>query len=81
MELSKTEWDEYLKSINPDVPTFLSDYATLYIHDIGLLRYFWSKLVLSLDKGQLEDLKRWLETKGSELTNHEVSFKWKDIFG
>lgn len=62
---SDSEWDEYLKKLTPDLPSFLSDYAEIHIAGFEKFRVFWmeaskllgTKLRKSLIEWYLDEVK------------------------
>lgn len=78
---SQTVWDIYLRSLTPDLPTYLSDYAINFFVNFDRFRVFWWNMRKKLDDSELNSLVKWYEKKSSEITDPNFKFrlpkKWR----
>ncbi|MCR5881399.1 hypothetical protein LRS03_00370 [Rhizobacter sp. J219] len=63
---SSSDWDGYLRSLTPDLPTYLSDFASEHIEMEGFSS-LWAQLVTQLSPRDLGMLASWLGRQASVL--------------
>lgn len=69
---SNSQWDQYIRNMTPDLPTYLSDYlkAELFVGD--KFAVLWHLIETSLNSKQKEELLNWYRTAAQSLTGGEV---------
>lgn len=77
---SQTEWDKYLVSINPEVPSYLADFATLNMLDLCLLKKYLIRINQLFNREQMNRLKDWIQNNSSSLVGNNIRFDWSIIF-
>lgn len=63
---SSSDWDGYLRSLTPDLPTYLSDFASEHVGMEGF-GSIWAQLVTQLSPRELGMLASWLGRQASVL--------------
>jgi hypothetical protein len=69
---SKSEWDQYIKGLTPDLPTMLSDYLNEILEGDKFSR-LWGFVNGSLDSRQKHELLAWYRTTAKSLTDRELA--------
>ena len=70
---SNSDWDKYLISLTPDMPTALSDFYQIKISDKKAFKKIWSKVKLILNDNEKEKLLKKLVDKYVDLTGYKCS--------
>lgn len=70
---STSEWDIYVRSLTPGLPTFLADFAQEIV-GTDRFRTFWAIAKADLMPAEREQLIAWYRATGSELTGQAVEF-------
>jgi len=68
---SKSPWDLYLKSLSPDLPTRLSDYALAIVSGSKFER-FWAAIHSKLTPEQTREIKDWYGEMAKFLTGEQI---------
>lgn len=66
---SKTAWDQFLRSLTPDLPSFVSDFANLSVRKRNQFQSIWFRLATLLDASEHKSLLDWLLTQASRLAD------------
>jgi hypothetical protein len=66
---SETEWDRYLRSLTPDLPTFLADWAGTALQQPDDFRRFWAQLFWVVSKEDRRSLRGWLESEAKKVAD------------
>jgi hypothetical protein len=66
---SETEWDRYLRSLTPDLPTFLPDWAGTALQQPDDFRRFWAQLFWVASREDRQSLRAWFETEAKKVAD------------
>src|SRR5579864_6586554 len=66
---ASTEWDRYLRNLTPDLPTYLSDWASNRLRKPDDVRRFWAELFWVIPANDRLRLRRWLESESAKLAD------------
>lgn len=67
---SNSEWDHYLASLTPEIPTALSDFYEIKVNTKSKFKRFWVNVTKILDKGEESLLLNWLAKEYESLTGN-----------
>jgi hypothetical protein len=70
-ERSQTQWDTHIRSLTPDLPTYLPDWVLRICRQTSHCRKFWSSLVDSLSSADRTTLIQWYVAEARELAGAE----------
>jgi hypothetical protein len=69
---SVSEWDRYIRSLTPDLPTFLSDFVAVELLGTRRFQVFWQSVCTNLESEQQKQLFGWYETAALVLDGIEI---------
>lgn len=72
---SQTSWDKYLRSLTPDLPTYLSDYASSQLLWPSKFQRFWAVLSWTLSKEDRVNLLRWYVEEAKRVADQSFEAK------
>jgi hypothetical protein len=70
---SSTQWDEYIRSVTPDIPTMLGDYVAVEVLGKDRFAYFWHSLLKNLSSIEKSQLNNWYTHAARELVGEEFT--------
>lgn len=71
---SDSQWDKYIRSVTPDLPTMLSDFVSAELVPKDRFAYFWEKVSLRVNPKQKDMLVQWYKESAYSLTEEEIAF-------
>lgn len=66
---SNTEWDHYLRSLTPDLPTSLADFASIHLQRPHRFRRFWAHMSWMVSREDRHSLLEWLVSEVVKLAD------------
>jgi hypothetical protein len=73
---SVSEWDRYIASLTPDLPTMLADYAASIVQR-NQLRCYWHAVNKTLSPAEKSALIRWYNAEAAAITGKPVTIpRW-----
>jgi hypothetical protein len=69
---SVSKWDRYIRSLTPDLPSFLSDFVAAELLGARRFELFWGILRTNLESEQKRQLLGWYETAARVLDGIEI---------
>jgi len=70
---SKSRWDEYVRKLTPDLPTYLSDYLSAGLLKQTEFERFWDLVRASLTPEQREEVLNWYRAAAHSIYDEEIS--------
>lgn len=77
---SSTAWDEYLKSLTPDLPSFICDYAEMKYAVVEKFKVFWTTLTKHLSRDEREIIVNWYLAEIEKIPDTEGHIDIPDWF-
>jgi hypothetical protein len=75
-EDSQSEWDKYIRSLTPDLPTYLCDYLMISILGESKFEFIWDVVRRQLNAKQRRELLDWYRAAARSVTGGEVTFAY-----
>jgi hypothetical protein len=75
---SQTSWDNYIKSLTPELPSLLSDFLEIQLPDAGFA-VFWAKLKCELSQAEMQHCARSICPMALIMTNYELELSQSDF--
>jgi hypothetical protein len=66
---SATQWDQYLRSLTPDLPTSLADWSAIHLRQPDRFRRFWAHLFWLISAQDRQHLLEWLTAEAKMLAD------------
>ena len=66
---STSNWDQYLRQVTPDLPTYLSDWASNNLQTPDRFRRFWAELFWVTSNREREVLRVWYEGEAKSVAD------------
>jgi hypothetical protein len=70
---SQSEWDRYLRSLTPDLPTYLSDWAAQNLKNADRFQRFWAQLFWITSATDRRILQNWYQAEAGKLADPSFS--------
>ena len=71
---SRSEWDEYVKNLTPELPTTLSDYLEAEILRGDRFEIIWTTIQTEVSPTEQQELMSWYRAVARSATGGEVTF-------
>jgi hypothetical protein len=68
---SNSIWDQYIRSITPDIPTMLVDYVSIEIVERDRFAFFWDRICKTINNTQKTHLIAWYASAFQAVTEQE----------
>lgn len=71
---SQTEWDRYLRSATPDLPTYLSDYVSTITATRDKFEFLWEFIKRHLSSTQQKEVLSWYRQAAQSWSGSDMEF-------
>jgi hypothetical protein len=78
---SGSQWDRYVRNLTPDLPTYLSDYASSDLLKGREFEAFWNAVRASATVAALRELVNWYASVATVLTGEDVELPMDQLAG
>jgi hypothetical protein len=72
---SGSDWDKFIRSLSPDIPTFLSDLISVNHRTVSRLDYLWCRVSEDLTEERQERLLEWYRKAFFALSGRRLDLK------